>query len=217
VAVGEVTPITADHARSLTVGDRDRLVLALRRLIHGERLDCVFACRCGERLELTLDVSTLLAGCDVDELPPRVTAPTPNGDELTLRPANGGDHERAARTALLDAEAASDELLAACIVDGGGRLTADVRALADALLAEFDPAAEITLAGACPSCGREATTTFDPIDALWRELERDRAVLESEVHTLALHYHWSEREIVDLPAARRARYIEQLDHHLAGL
>jgi hypothetical protein len=31
--------------------------------------------------------------------------------------------------------------------------------------------------------------------------------LYQEVHVLALHYHWSERSILALPAAKRQRYL----------
>jgi hypothetical protein len=35
-----------------------------------------------------------------------------------------------------------------------------------------------------------------------------------EVHVLALHYHWSEAAILDLPGPRRQRYLALLAHHL---
>jgi hypothetical protein len=31
--------------------------------------------------------------------------------------------------------------------------------------------------------------------------------LYDEVHVLALHYHWAERDILALPAAKRQRYL----------
>jgi hypothetical protein len=36
-----------------------------------------------------------------------------------------------------------------------------------------------------------------------------------EVHVLALHYHWSEAEILRLPGPKRQRYIALLARHLA--
>lgn len=34
--------------------------------------------------------------------------------------------------------------------------------------------------------------------------------LFDEVHLLALHYHWAERDILALTAARRGRYLQRL-------
>ena len=37
--------------------------------------------------------------------------------------------------------------------------------------------------------------------------------LYTEVHHLALHYHWSERDILALPRGRRQRYLGLLVEH----
>src|SRR5689334_961451 len=49
-----------DDARALTIGDRDRVVLALRRRLAGDAMVCVCHCACGQTLELTLSVDALL-------------------------------------------------------------------------------------------------------------------------------------------------------------
>src|SRR5947207_3718804 len=56
-------PLTADCLRSLTVGDREALLLQLRRLTFGDRLQCVLECPasdCGAKLDLELRVTELL-------------------------------------------------------------------------------------------------------------------------------------------------------------
>lgn len=214
-SIGELEPVTAEDVRDLTVGDRDRLVLALRRLLHGDPLECVFGCACGEWLEHTLSVSALLAGCEVDQLPVQLISRTGAGADVTVRPATGADHERAAVLARLDPAAAREQLLRACVIEAPGADDPEVRAVAEALLADHDPATEIVLDGDCPACGARVSAAIDPIAHLWAELERSQALLESEIHTLALHYHWSEPEIVALPPARRARYIARLNDQLA--
>ncbi|AQA21988.1 hypothetical protein BTZ20_0501 [Rhodococcus sp. MTM3W5.2] len=35
-------------------------------------------------------------------------------------------------------------------------------------------------------------------------------LLRREIHYLAYHYHWSEREIMEMPRHRRQRYVTQL-------
>ena len=37
-----------------------------------------------------------------------------------------------------------------------------------------------------------------------------------EVHVLALHYHWSEAQILALPATKRRRYLALLARHLGA-
>lgn len=221
VAVGDVQPVTPDDVRALTIGDRARLTLALRRLLHGDALECVFACACGERLELTVDVGEVLGAgagaCARDE----AAATAPDGRAVRVRAASGADHERASRRALSDPDAAARELLQACIVDvrdGAGEpapVDDAVLELAEPLLAAVDPQAEILLAGECPACGESVTAALDPIAHLWAELEQRHALLEHEIHVLALHYHWSEHEIVALAPRRRARYIAALERELA--
>lgn len=217
-AIDEIEPIGRDEIRELPIGDRDRLVLSLRRLLHGEQLQCMFACGCGEPLELELEVGALL-GARPDAKPRELSAVSPGGVQVRVRAASGADHERAARLALTDPAAAARALVDACVVEPRGPETeASAEEIADAaekLLAELDPGAELLLAGDCPACGQQAIAVFDPISHLWAELERRRARLEYEVHVLALHYHWSEREIVSLGASRRARYLDQLDRQLA--
>ncbi|HSU41375.1 MAG TPA: hypothetical protein VLJ38_17480, partial [Polyangiaceae bacterium] len=60
--IGDERPSLAD-VRDLLVGDREALLLHLRRLTFGEELTCVLTCPragCGEVLELPLTVGALL-------------------------------------------------------------------------------------------------------------------------------------------------------------
>jgi hypothetical protein len=60
--VGRIAPITPDLARLLSMGDRERILLALYRLSVGPRIDAVAPCaRCGETLEVDLPVGELIA------------------------------------------------------------------------------------------------------------------------------------------------------------
>jgi hypothetical protein len=182
-----------DDARALTIGDRDRVVLALRRRLVGDAMECVCDCACGQTLELMVSVEALLGNAPNE--PPPLEA---DG----ARAATGADHERAAVRALEDPAAAAHELVRGCMLEGD-----DVDAAARRL-EQLDPGAEILLRGTCPACGAELVAALDPGAYLWTELEHRRARLELDVHTLASHYHWSEAEIVALDPRRRSRYIE---------
>lgn len=62
--LGPWSPAPPAAVRALTVGDREAILLEIRRLTFGERLECVLRCAapgCGEPLELDLVVGDLLA------------------------------------------------------------------------------------------------------------------------------------------------------------
>ena len=91
-----------DDPRELAIGERDRLVLALRSQLSGDALDCVFPCPCGETLELELSVAALLDACASEHRPREAQAATSSGASVRVRAATGSDHELAARRAAVD-------------------------------------------------------------------------------------------------------------------
>jgi hypothetical protein len=212
-AIGEAGAPSADELRALTVGDRDRLVLALHGALSGDELPCVFPCGCGETLELEMSVGALLGAADGGGAQER-TESAPSGATVHVRAATGADHERAAAIAVADPAAAAAGLIDGCVLEARNpdglpcKLDDELRDLAARLLAELDPAADIELRGACPACGETVTALLDPGGYVWRELERWGAQAQLEVHLLAGAYHWSEAEILGMDPERRARYIE---------
>jgi hypothetical protein len=57
---------------------------------------------------------------------------------------------------------------------------------------------------------------FDTATYLLQELDARAARLLEEVHALAFHYHWSEREILAMAPTRRERYLSLLADALRG-
>jgi hypothetical protein len=208
-------------ARALTVGDREALLLHLRRLTLGETLDCVLQCPgkdCGERMELELRVSNLLVPAYADvrrEYRLKLDVEGARYD-VSFRLPTAADLDHAASLARMGTAQGTQAFLARCIVSA----TRDALALpvdslpspvGDAIssaMAEFDPQAEIDLDLACPSCGASFSIVFDTAMFFLQELDERAAHLTHEVHTLAWNYHWSEREILQMSRRRRARYLE---------
>ncbi len=202
---------------SLVAGDREALLLQLRRLTLGETLDSVLPCaECGEPMELELRVGDLLV--DAYEAPR-------SSYELTIDVAHPAlvvrfrlptvaDVREAAASASADADDARSHLLARCVSDADGSpISAAGGEAADAIeaaMAERDPQAEIELDLTCPSCATPFSIVFDTASFLLQELDARAAALFEEVHALALHYHWSEREILAMSPSRRERYISLL-------
>lgn len=203
--------LTAEEADGLAVGDREALLWHLRRAASGDRIDAVVECSaCGEKLDVPLTVSMLLAEPD-DEQQPAFTDDV-DGTPVTYRLPTGAD-QRA--TLGLDPEAAVRVLLARCVTSIDGReldpavLAELTDALADAM-ADRDPQAETTLEVTCLACGAEVVALLDAFAFLREETVQRARVLLDEVHTLAWHYHWDEADILALPAPRRQGYLDRI-------
>lgn len=221
----DATPAPPDLVRALNAGDREALLLHLRRLTLGERLSSVLACpECGERMDLDLRIGDLLLPPSGHEGSFHDATVSADGEvfHVRFRLPTGGDLEDAAALARRDAEAAAREVLRRCvdeITTGDG---APVDGLPEAvarqlprLMAERDPQAELRLDMECPACGATFATIFDTAQYLHQEIVQGSDQLYREVHQLALHYHWSEPEILALSARQRRRYLGLLAETLA--
>ena len=61
----------------------------------------------------------------------------------------------------------------------------------------------------CIACGETWTDRLDVVGYVWEEItERARRLLD-DVHGLAAHYGWSEREILAMSGARRDAYLRR--------
>jgi hypothetical protein len=215
VRVGEVEG-NEGLARTLTVGDREALLLHLRARVFGDDLACVLDCpACGERLDVDLRISELLVA-PYREIQERHTVGFDYGGEsreAIVRLVTGADQEAAA---LHDGpEAGLEELVARCVVEVSGPRAEAVPplVLAEALsgpLAELDPQAESTIETVCPSCGEPLSALVDAAGILLAELTASEDRLFREVDAIARAYHWSEGEILALDVHRRRRYLELL-------
>jgi hypothetical protein len=78
----------------------------------------------------------------------------------------------------------------------------------EAELERCDPGAVLAFALDCPDCGHAWQAVIDIAPALWAEVQAaaERSLLE--VDALAREYGWSEAEVLALPHARRAAYLQ---------
>ena len=202
---------TPARLATLSIGERDRLLLAARARTFGRRMDCETSCAsCDARLELSLDaveLSVSRSAIDDDDL--EVEA---QGMSVRFRLPDSTDIA-ACRDAPDDPV---EHLLARCVEvltppDGTTAVATLPQAVRDAVterMAMLDPQAEMLLDLECPECGVRSQTSFDPAAYFLAEIDARAACLLGEVHVLARAYGWSEADVLALGPARRRRYLE---------
>jgi hypothetical protein len=202
-----------DAVRRLTIGDREALLLHLRAVIRDGRISCTVDCAgCGQRLDVDVDIADALVPVYAEA--PALHEARLGGWTVRFRLPTGADQEAAAQAT--DPEAGGRLLVERCVVEARRRGRAptgvpeEVAEALPTLLAQLDPQAEVLVRLRCPECEAEMQALLDAANVLFAELSGSDERLTLEVHALALHYHWSEGEILGLELPRRRRYLELL-------
>jgi hypothetical protein len=219
---------TEEIVRSLSVGDRDYLMLRLRQITFGKRVEITLVCpraECAKKMDIDLEL---------DQIPiePKPVAPhdtitlseEEGRQEVVFRIPNGGDQEAARGWLDLDERERLVRLLARCLLKIGevDRITPDqVARLSDRAVEEIaaamersSPLVEAEMEACCPECGHLFTHDFEVVSFFINELLRGRTQLEREVHLLGFYYHWPLREILGMTRQRRQRYLRLLSDEL---
>ncbi|RAR65771.1 hypothetical protein C7401_10377 [Paraburkholderia unamae] len=196
-----------DRLLDQPLAERNRALLALRALSFGPVLEGYAECAaCGAPMTFHLAVKDALASLDA------CAASVPDDAAWRVREATTADLLAASR--MPDDEAAERELLRRCLVESATNAKNEVTTATPAALAEFErihAAAELHCALTCPQCGHAAHHELDLADFVWREARHAARRLLADIHTLALHYGWSEAAIAAMSQARRDAYLELLD------
>ena len=206
----------AEHVSGLVLGERESLLLEIRRATFGDMLGARTVCpACGAGLAVEVPAAWLRReGNPAGSVPSFELKAGPFA--LTIRPPDGTVLARAA--AEPDVDSSRLALLAGCIVGVVGpagalelsELPPDVIAAAGEAIVERDPRSEITVALTCISCGHDWAAVFDAGLFLWEELAAMSIRLVDDVDVLARAYHWSEAEILAMSSSRRRRYVERV-------
>jgi hypothetical protein len=215
VRAGDGRLPVGEAIEQLLPADRDYLLVWLRRLTYGSRFDAVAECpACACRMDVAFDAG---------EIPVERRPQQRRQHEVLVRTANGattalafhlptGADQMAAATAPDPAR----ELLLRCVelVDGEPASTTSVEALDEAAIGQLEdameglaPAAELAMDLVCPECGHGFSADYELAPYLLEEMHAGSRAVLREVHGLAFCYHWSEREILQLPRARRRAYL----------
>lgn len=210
--------LEASALAHLSVGRRDALLLEVRGLTLGPRLEGTTRCpACDEALEFAVQTDDLRLpdgeGAGQDD-----AALTWEGDgaRVAYRLPRVGD--LVAIGELSTPQTTLSVLLERCVlraeVDGAMVPVAALGAgIVEALAAEMarrDPQADLQLALTCPACGHSWQAPFDIASFFWAEIAAAAKRLLREVHLLAGAYGWREADILAMSAFRRQAYIEMV-------
>lgn len=238
--IGAVEPVTPAVARALPIADRQYLLLRLREATFGDRVEGTLACpwpQCGAKVDLDFRIGDVpvkrceevRAAYHLELSPEAAPEDGPGGGRraIAFRLPNGEDQEVLAPLLASDPARALTALFERCVagaedspeeaVERVARLSPRARLELERAMEEAAPAVEHDMELGCPECGRSFTAPFDLQDFFFGELRTSRDLLYRQVHYLAYHYHWSEREIMEMPRDRRLAYIEVLAEEIEAL
>ncbi|HEX2086385.1 MAG TPA: DUF6760 family protein [Solirubrobacteraceae bacterium] len=236
--IGAVTDVDAGVVRRLLVADRQFLLLRLREATFGPEVRGSVPCPwpgCGRRVAVSFSTGDVPVSASGDKGPvyAMVLSPeaAPGADEparrVEFRLPTGADQELLSPLLAENEAAALTALLARCVLRIGSDRGVDgdrVDALSPLARSEIerrmqDVAASVDLLmdAVCPECGREFVAPFDLQRFFFGELQVTSDQLYREVHYLAFHYHWSEREIMEMPRDQRGRYLAVLADEIERL
>lgn len=230
--VGALTEIDTRLVRSLLASDRDYLMMRLREMTFGRKVDVILQCpdvSCRKSMDITLfldemriERQPLLERFFTMDL--SCGAQGKEREQVEFRLPTGADQEALASVVHIDEQKAIHRLLARCVRRIGERTDIDEAAIAalpesarseiEARIQQLSPDLEIELQGVCPECQHAFSTPIDLPTFVTTEMRRNVRHLAREVHFVAWHYHWSEEEILALPRRKRLRYIELLQEEI---
>jgi hypothetical protein len=232
--IGSISPVSEDVIRNLLVGDRQYLLLKLRELTLGDYIRATICCPwpdCGQKIMVSFTTNDVPVTESIDkrlvysmELSPQAAFTSASGEicrEVSFRLPNGGDQELISPLLVQNEAQALTLLLQRCLHHPDqeliNRLSPLARMEIEQQMAAVAPKVELTMESKCPECGRDYAVPFDIQHFFFGEMRTSRDLLYREVHYLAYHYHWSEREIMDMPRQKRRTYIEILAEEIEKL
>lgn len=235
--IGTVTPVTPAVARQLLIADRQFLLLKLREITFGDRVEGTLLCPwpdCGAKVDIDFSTTAVpVRRCEnvaptyfVDLSPEALSASVGIPERISFRLPNGDDQEALAPVLAENPAEALTHLLERCLVVEetspdeqrlADKLSARARLEIEQAMEAHAPHIQLEMGLTCPECGRAFTAPFDVQDFFFGELKTSRDLLYRQVHYLAYHYHWSEREILEMTREKRLAYIEILADEIEAM
>ena len=232
--LGTFTSIDDELTRRLLVGDRRYLMLKLRELTFGGRVQATVTCPwpdCGGGVDVSFNipdipikdaqliapVHELALAAGTQESPVKILFRLPAGADQEAMSDREEDNEAMLLSRLLWRCIERIDDNPAPTLEQVHALPSQTRRQIEQRMQALAPDVELTMEAECPECQRDFTVPFDIQEFFFGELKTSRELLRREIHYLAYHYHWSEREIMEMPQPKRRKYIEVLAEEIERL
>lgn len=205
--------VDSSLVRQLTTGDRQFLLFRLWALLNPGFHWMTQSCQsCSEPFQFRLNVHELPVKPAGEDFP-QCEVSLLQGD-FYLRLPTGSDQEAIALAA--DVETSRQWLLERILSPVNNKaniqvseLTEKDRQLIDETMERMSPEMARVIQAECPECGNSNEYPLSPLSFL----QDVTAKLFSEIHTIAINYHWPEAEILDMPRQRRKHYLQMINQH----
>lgn len=204
---------TAERVKKLSVGDRQFLVVQLAaHLDDSENWVSAECSHCGEKMDLSFRYRDLPVKTASEKYP--CFEATIGKRRFVLRTPTGEDQEELA--AIENEETALFRLINKLVSQKNQKNTEtktvftfsdEERKELEHLIEDASPEVGTHLLAQCPHCQTNNTVAID----IYQFLKGGVDQLMVDVHDIAMHYHWSEQEILRLPKERRKRYLTLID------
>jgi hypothetical protein len=235
--IGDIQPVPEQTIRGLLVSDRQYLLLKLWEATYGSQIQVTIVCsspECGSKIEVNFSMKDIPIKESVDKGPvyemklstdaAYVSESGETFQKVCFRLPTGADQEALAQLLKKNEAQAAAHLMMRCIRSIGSlenpteeqiaRFTPLACSEIEKRMLDLAPQVDLTMHGNCPECGRQFATPFDLESFFLGQINISLELLYREVHYLAFHYHWSEREIMDMPRPKRRKYIEILSQEI---
>ncbi len=235
--IGPITNINTRVVRSLLTGDRDYLILKLRQMTFGNKVEATLVCPnpdCGQKVDINFQISNIpikpgkiSSLVFTVKLPKQAAFKDNNGNKhyrVEFRLPNGADQEELALLVEKDETEAVNKLLARCIGKIGKiteinqslveKLASPAREKIESAMEELAPQVEQDMETTCRECNHVFSFPFNISKFFLDEMKINLDQLYLEVHFLAFYYKWSESEILSMTNKKRRKYLELLGEHI---
>lgn len=195
--------------RDLSAGKRLEFLLVLATDGVPE-LSFPFHCSgCGQELEFELTIEEIAAYQETADAVEIIEVELAQ-KTLVLRKPSGRDQENWSNKVFPDERYAAEEMIRSLAVGTAGwePLEDDELVIIDDAMDEADPLVNFLGRAECSDCGHSSELSIDLCGTALGMLARLQQRLIVSIHKLASHYHWSEKEIFDIPHWRRSRYLD---------
>ena len=217
IILAEALPeISWNGLHLLSIGQRDRYLLAVREATFGGELAAIIRCpACQGQLEFQCTTTDISVSSDEQ---PGDQVYQMSFDEYMLAFRVPNSFDLLAITHSDSTVVARQLLIERCVLQASHQNVAITPAtLPEAVtvalagqMAQYDPQAEVIVDLNCPECGHCWSELFDIGAFIWIEIDVCARRLLRAVHMLARAYGWHEADILALSAARRTFYIEMV-------